>query len=96
MHHWKTWFNVDVPGIANVSAACGNECILQRWRFDDHIVLSNGFSITEYPKGIEGEEGVKKDEGVDLDSVERTWGGDNEQWKHHMGPLREPLKSELK
>lgn len=96
MHHWKTWFNVDVPGIANVSAACGNECILQRWQFDDNIVLSNGYSIQEYPNGIEGEEGVQEGEGVDLNAVERTWGGENEQWKHHIGPLREPLKSESK
>lgn len=59
-------------------------------------MLCNGFSIVEYPKGIEGDEGVKKGEGVDLDSVERTWGGDNDQWKHHMGPLRQPLKSEFK
>jgi hypothetical protein len=96
MHHWKTWFSVDVPGISNISTACGHECIFQRWQFDDNVVLSNGYSIQKYLQGISGEAGMKSEEGIDLDAVERTWGGNNDQWKHHMGPLREPLKKGLK
>lgn len=108
LHHWKTWFSVDVPAVANVSAACGDECILQRWQFDNNIVLSNGYSIQEYPRGIKNSSDTVTEKsisshldlqkakvpdvnhGVDLDRVERTWGGDKFQWVHHIGPLRDP------
>jgi hypothetical protein len=93
LHHWKTWFSVDIPAVANVSAACGDECILQRWQFDDNIVLSNGYSIQEYPHGIEPAQGRP---GVDLNRVERTWGAENFQWQHHIGPLRDPMPKEEK
>lgn len=93
MHHWKTWYTVDVPSIANVSKACGSECVLQRWQFDNDVVLSNGYSIAEYFGGIAGEDGVEEGEGVDLGTVERTWTNNNLESLHHIGPLRDPLKA---
>jgi hypothetical protein len=55
IHHWKSWFSVNVPMVANVSKACGDECVLQIWQFDDDTVLSNGYSINEYPVVLRGE-----------------------------------------
>lgn len=89
IHHWKSWFSVNVPMVANVSKACGDECVLQRWQFDDDTVLSNGYSINEYPGGIERE-------GVELGKVEKTWDGELWRYVHKIGPLREPVKEGVK
>jgi hypothetical protein len=86
IHHWKTWFQVDIPMAANVSKACGFECLFQRFRFDDNIVLSNGYSVVEYPGGMEDKDGNVL---VDLDQVEKTWDGAMVNYEHHIGPLRE-------
>lgn len=98
VHHWRSWFDVNVAAAANVSRVTGNEGIFQRWSFDSDassneggmVVLSNGYSITEYPEGISGE---------DLAKVELTWDkGMEERWRwvHKIGPLRDKLKPELK
>lgn len=89
VHHWRTWYEVDVPLASNVSKACGFECVFQRWVFDDDFVLSNGFSVVEYMDGIE--EG-----NIELDKVEKTWEGDIGNFAHHMGPLRGPDENEVK
>jgi hypothetical protein len=86
VHHWKTWFDVNVPMAGNVSKACGYECVFQRWQFDDNWVLSNGFSFVEYTKGIGGKEGVN------LEKVEPTWEDGKDIYLHHIGPMREIAK----
>lgn len=53
-----------------------------RWRFEGDLVLSNGYSVSEYPKGI-----TEKD----LRAVEQTWPGDKHKFIHRIGPLREKL-----
>lgn len=83
VHHWKSWFDVNVPMAANVTKACGDECIFQRWQFADDIVLNNGYSINEFPKGIEGN--------VNLEKVEKTWDGELFRFVHKIGPLREEV-----
>jgi hypothetical protein len=83
VHHWKSWFQVDVPMAANVSKACGDECVFQRWQFDDDVVLNNGYSINEFPSGIMGK--------VDLKKVEKTWDGEMFRFVHKIGPLREQV-----
>jgi hypothetical protein len=87
VHHWKTWFDFNVPMAANVSKACGQECVFQRWLFDENTVLSNGFSIVDYPKGINE---------TTLGQVEKTWEGEMWMFYHKIGPLREPLQKEEK
>jgi Protein of unknown function, DUF604 len=89
IHHWKSWFSVNVPMVANVSKACGDECVLQRWRFDGNTVLNNGYSINEYPGGIESG-------GVELGKVEKTWDGEMWRYVHKIGPLREPVEEGVK
>jgi hypothetical protein len=52
-------------------------------------VLSNGYSINEYPGGIEKG-------GVELQKVEKTWDGEIWRYVHKIGPLREPVKPGVK
>jgi hypothetical protein len=47
----------------------------------ENLVLSNGYSITHYPRGVDT---------IDFRAVEKTWEGDRERFLHHVGPLREP------
>jgi hypothetical protein len=87
VHHWRSWYSVDMPALAYVSKACGDEGILMRWLFEGDIVLSNGYSIAEYPNGIELEE---------LAMVEHTWPYEKSKALHKIGPLRDPLGKEDK
>ena len=99
LHHWKgdwwddrrrgKWFPLDVMHV--VADVCG-ECFLQRWRFGDDTVLSNGYSISTYPNGINEH---------DLRKPEHTWLGPrpvpdtfNPGYVHSLGSIREPLKLE--
>lgn len=82
IHHWRSWFHIDMPAVARVSKACGDEGILMRWLFDGDVVLSNGYSVAEYPKGISDEE---------LRGVELTWSDAKKKYIHRIGPLRENL-----
>ncbi|KAL2060545.1 hypothetical protein VTL71DRAFT_9186 [Oculimacula yallundae] len=96
IHHWKTWFEFYVAQGAAVALATGSEGIFQRWLFDGDTVLSNGYSIVEYPRaGDYG--GITEKE---LAEVEYTWneGDPEELWRyvHMMGPLRPRKTSERK
>jgi hypothetical protein len=87
IHHWRSWFFVDMPAVSSVSKACGYEGVLMRWKFAGDVVLNNGYSITEYPKGIKDSE---------LAAVEQTWPGEKEKFIHRIGPLREKLERDRK
>lgn len=97
LHHWKggwwddkrrdKWYPLDVMHL--VADVCG-ECFLQRWRFGGDMVLTNGYSVATYPKGISEEE---------LKKPEHTWIGPrkvpdtfNPGYVHSLGTIREPLK----
>lgn len=87
VHHWRSWFRVDVVRAGFVSEACGFECVFQRFVFPgENLVVSNGFSIVEYLG-----EGVKN---VNLHAVEKTWEGERERFLHRIGPLRDPVPAE--
>ncbi|TVY68714.1 hypothetical protein LSUE1_G007813 [Lachnellula suecica] len=87
VHHWRSWFWVDMPAVGSVAKVCGYEGVLMRWLFEGDLVLANGYSIAEYPKGMED---------VDLSAVEQTWGGERGEYIHRIGPLREKLGREQK
>ncbi|KAI9893860.1 MAG: hypothetical protein M1814_005413 [Vezdaea aestivalis] len=81
LHHWKSWYTVDVPRAARVARACGPDCVLQRWKFTDDMVLSNGYSIAEY-----------RDIGsIDFSAIENTMPEDNYKYLSALGPFREAL-----
>lgn len=88
LHHWKSWFEVDMPSVAAVSKACGDEGILQRWKFKGKMeepeewILSNGFSIVRYPNGIH----------FDSAQMEKTFDGEIDRFEYALGPLRPGLR----
>ncbi|KAL5343688.1 hypothetical protein BJX70DRAFT_393745 [Aspergillus crustosus] len=83
VHHWKSWFNADMAKLSKVSEICGDSCLLQKWRFSDGWVLTNGFSISKHSQALSPEDY----------SMELTWDGDHnanrEAFMHELGPLRE-------
>lgn len=92
IHHWRSWFSLDVAKMALVSRVAGDNSILQRWRFHpypnangSHMVLSNGYSIVVYGRNVT----MPSEE-----HVEWTWRANGEQnemwqWEHAVGPLVE-------
>ena len=94
LHHWKTGGLDDkgynLPMMSLVADVCG-DCFLQRWQFGLNMVLSNGFSIAEYPKEI-----LKK---VNMDETEETWGplpvvegSNNRGADHSLAPIRRKME----
>lgn len=58
LHHYKSWHTF-IPGKAHIVVdACGEDCLLQRWEFNDNFILSNGYSMAQYPKGIDFDPGL--------------------------------------
>lgn len=64
LHHYRggMWFVARTLQYAKSAYACGEGCILQRFRTEDDFILS-GFSVAHYPRGID----------FDLGQVERTF-----------------------
>ncbi|RDL35441.1 Uncharacterized protein BP5553_07372 [Venustampulla echinocandica] len=90
VHHWRSpqrWYDIDTPTVSYVSKACGDEGVLMRWLFKGDIVLSNGYSIAEYPNGIEITE---------LEKIEHTWPEELSKFEHRIGPLRKKMNSDDK
>jgi hypothetical protein len=83
IHHWRSWFRVDIPKATAVAEACGPEGIFQRWIFPkSNLVLNNGYTINTYPGGVDN---------INFEAVEKTWQGEAERFIHHVGPLRAAL-----
>lgn len=82
VHHWKSWFQADMPSLGVVSEVCGDTCLLRQWQFSDNWFLTNGFSIVQY---------AFPPEANDI-SMEMTWephnGANEEFYLHELGPLR--------
>ena len=104
LHHWKTgWWDEGGHGAEFPMAAmhliadvCG-DCFLERWQFDGDLILSNGYSIAQYPTGA----WTKLRSESHLDRPENTWneagvveGSNNAGWDHYLGPLRPKLELE--
>lgn len=53
LHHYKSWHQVKPAKMHFVADACGEDCVLQRFQFKDNFIISNGFSVAEYPMGID-------------------------------------------
>ncbi|CAG8979148.1 hypothetical protein HYALB_00000282 [Hymenoscyphus albidus] len=53
VHHFKSWHRADVAKYHVVADACGEDCVLQRFQFKDNFIVSNGYSIAQYPEGID-------------------------------------------
>ncbi|KAB8239454.1 glycosyltransferase family 31 protein [Aspergillus alliaceus] len=82
VHHWKSWFHMDMAKLSVVSELCGDSCLLRQWKFADGWILTNGFSIMKYSQEIDPSD----------KTMELTWEGQNgavhESYLHEFGPLR--------
>ena len=97
IHHWKPGGGDDkgynLPLMSLVSDVCG-DCFLQRWQFGQDMVLSNGYSISEYPKGN------LKD--TNMAEMEETWGptpvvegSNNGGVDHSLAPIRRKMELDV-
>lgn len=85
VHHWKSWYTMNMTALVSVASVCGPECLLRRWRLADADAaeenpwyLTNGYSLVQY-----GEE-LRED---DI-SMEHTWDAQSD-FKYSLDPLRE-------
>ncbi|KAJ5928553.1 hypothetical protein N7466_007509 [Penicillium verhagenii] len=82
VHHWKSWFQADIPKLSVISELCGPTCLLRRWKFSDGWMLTNGFSVVKYG-WMPGPNDL---------SMEMTWephnGANSDSYLHELGPLR--------
>jgi hypothetical protein len=55
LHHFKggVWHKAKPYAGAQVIHACGEACFLQRFQTTDDFIISNGYSVAHYPKGID-------------------------------------------
>ncbi|KAI4170419.1 MAG: hypothetical protein LQ348_007109 [Seirophora lacunosa] len=65
LHHWKKNGDYPVDLMSLVSDICG-DCLFQRWQFGIDTVLSNGYSVVQYPEG-------EYANGLDFGKAEETW-----------------------
>lgn len=86
VHHWKSWHQHDLPTIASVSEACGKQCVLQNFRFQDGWQLSNGFSVVKY--GYNDTELAEQHP----EAMEHTWKPTiwdiEDSWRYSLEPLK--------
>ncbi|KAF7884560.1 uncharacterized protein EAF02_004896 [Botrytis sinoallii] len=87
LHHWKAGSATKYPYEMDKM-----HLVSDRWQFDNDIVLTNGFSIAKYPKGVVGARG--KD--VDLRRTEVTWDDKNLDVEHSLSPTRPELNEAQK
>ncbi|KAE9377680.1 glycosyltransferase family 31 protein [Stipitochalara longipes BDJ] len=87
LHHFKggIWHEAHPYEGVQISHACGEDCFLQRFQTKDNYIISNGFSVAHYPKGID----------FNVHQMERTFGAapDDYGWNldFMLGPGRKSL-----
>lgn len=88
LHHFKggpIWTKAEVYEGSQIMHACGEDCYLQRFISKDDFIISNGFSIAYYPKGVQ----------VDLNQVERTFSAAPEDFGYNLDFMLGPQRGSL-
>lgn len=87
LHHFKggIWTKANVYEGAQIQHACGEACYLQRYLSNDDFIISNGFSIAYYPKGIQ----------FDVHQVERTFSAAPEDYGYNLDFMLDPQRGSL-
>ncbi|CAK3756135.1 Hypothetical predicted protein [Lecanosticta acicola] len=83
LHHFNEWHHYPIQHGHLVSDICGSgpgKCFLQRYAFADEALMTNGYSVVEYPNGISFD---------DLDRVEGTFPHNVGQFDFSLGRLRD-------
>ncbi|RDW61605.1 hypothetical protein BP5796_11497 [Coleophoma crateriformis] len=88
LHHYKSWHRLAPEKVHVVTDACGLNCIFQRFQFADDWVLSNGYTISAYPRGIDFD--ITKMEGT-FDNGLANNGVEDVSLSYSFGPLRKNL-----
>ncbi|TPX07043.1 uncharacterized protein E0L32_011031 [Thyridium curvatum] len=86
LHHWKSWYRAPVARMAKAAHFCG-ACFLQRFQFGSDTLLANGYSITQYAKGLQE---------YDLMRMEQTWQNPGPKFEYYIGPLRDKIDQQDK
>jgi beta-galactofuranoside beta-1,5-galactofuranosyltransferase len=88
VHHYrgeKLWHLAYPLNTTRIALTCGEACPWQRFATMDDFVLSNGYSIAQYPGGVT----------FDLNQAERTFisiqGDEGWNFDYRLGPQRPPL-----
>jgi hypothetical protein len=87
LHHFKggIWHSARPYQGAQIIHTCGEACFLQRFQTSDDFIISNGYSVAYYPKGID----------FNTHQVERTFSPapDDHGWNldFMLGPQRKNL-----
>lgn len=88
IHHFKSWHHIYPDKSHVVADACGEDCVFQKFQFADNFVISNGYSVAEYPQGIDFDvlqyEGTFEYGGVDKTQMDVVFA-------QTFGMLRKPL-----
>ena len=82
LHHYNGWHNYPVQYGHLITDICGTSCFLQRYRFADDVVLTNGYSLVKYPRGLQN---------IDFNRVEGTFLHEKGQFDFSLGSFRPAL-----
>ncbi|KAG7126861.1 hypothetical protein HYQ44_000581 [Verticillium longisporum] len=93
IHHFKghkKWWHASFPlNTTKIARTCGEDCSYQRFVTADNFIISNGYSVAQYPQGIDFDlnqiEGTFRSD-IKLDRKNNGWGFD-----YTFGPQRLPL-----
>lgn len=85
LHHYggSGWHDFPVEYAHRVTQVSGPAAFLQRYQFRDNVVLTNAYSIAQYPGGLQD---------IDLDRVEATFMHEEHNFDWSLGALRPPLE----
>jgi len=90
LHHFKSWHRAN-PAMTHVVAdACGEECVFQRFQFKDDFIISNGFSVAHYPKGIDFDP-LQMEETFNWGQHDAAEAGAEVVFSYYFGSLRKSL-----
>jgi hypothetical protein len=87
LHHFKggLWTEAKPYEGAKIMHACGEDCFMQRFVSKDDFVLSNGYSIAYYPKGIQ----------FDINQIERTFTAAPDDYGYNLDYMLGPQRKSL-
>lgn len=87
LHHFKGgwWHNANPQESVKATSILGEDAFLLRFRTSDDWILSNGYSIANYPRGID----------FDLAQVEKTFSFNTEDKEWNMDFMLGPMRPSL-
>lgn len=89
VHHWKSWHFHPIPMAHLVTDVAGPDVFLQRYTFHNNTVMTNGFSIVEYPNGLPD---LQLAELTVVEDVDLLRPPGRLEFHHSLGRTRPPLR----